>query len=432
MEFKSIIGSRRDGKGNTNEELIFLANGAASGLIPDYQLSAWLMAAYLRPLSEQETAWLTLAMANSGDKVDLSGLPRPWVDKHSTGGVGDKTTIVLLPLLAACGLTVVKMSGRGLGITGGTVDKLSSIPGFRLDLSPEELKDQAGKIGIALTGQTPDLAPADKVLYSLRDSTATVGSIPLIVSSILSKKMAGGAEVIVLDVKCGNGAFMRTRDEARSLATALKNTADLCGLTVRTSISDMAQPLGHSVGNALEVKEAIRTLEGQPGRFAELCVQLAGLTLETCGHCKSMSEGVSKAREALSSGQALEKARQWFLAQGAIVDVIASPNSLPQAKFVKTLTYDGPPAWVETIDAERCGKVVMSMGGGRINKESPIDLSVGVILNMEVGSHVEPNSPLFTVYGSSDIQTEQSAMELLEAFQFSSIPIAPTNALLEF
>ncbi|HZH98209.1 MAG TPA: thymidine phosphorylase, partial [Fimbriimonadaceae bacterium] len=230
MDVQRFIATRRDRGRHTREDLSWFAKAAAAGEIPDYQLSAWLMAAYLNPLDEQETAWLTVAMAESGQRLDLTGLPKPWVDKHSTGGVGDKTTLVLLPLLAACGLTCVKMSGRGLGITGGTIDKLSSVPGFRTDLSPEEMKKQAGEIGLALTGQTPDLAPADKVLYALRDATATVSSMPLIVSSILSKKLAGGAEALVLDVKCGSGAFMKTRSEADALAESLASTAALAGL----------------------------------------------------------------------------------------------------------------------------------------------------------------------------------------------------------
>ena len=232
MDIQTIIATKRDGKKHTREELRWLTRAAATKSVPDYQLAAWLMAAFIHPLDQEETAWLTLEMADSGERLDLTGLPKPWVDKHSTGGVGDKTSIVVLPILAACGLTVVKMSGAGLGITGGTVDKLSSIPGFRLDLSPDEMKSQAKRIGLALTGQTPNLAPADKTLYSLRDTTATVASVPLIVSSILSKKVAGGADTVVLDVKCGSGAFMRNLDEAKTLAEALIATAKLVGLNL--------------------------------------------------------------------------------------------------------------------------------------------------------------------------------------------------------
>ncbi|MCH7945802.1 MAG: thymidine phosphorylase, partial [Armatimonadetes bacterium] len=284
MDFQDIIAAKREGRANSVEELRFLSQGAADGSLSDEELTAWLKAAYQNTLSATETADLTLAMAESGERLDLAGLPKPWVDKHSTGGVGDKTTIVLLPLLAACGMTVVKMSGRGLGITGGTVDKLGSVPGFRLDLTPEEMKEQAGRIGLAITGQTPRLAPADKKLYALRDVSGTVGSVPLIVSSILSKKIAGGAETVVLDVKCGSGAFMKTLPEAQALAQALVETARLCGLDLHLSITDMDQPLGRAVGNALEVKEAIRVLQGsETGRFRDLCLHFAGRALAAVG-----------------------------------------------------------------------------------------------------------------------------------------------------
>ncbi len=284
VDVQNISSKRQQGLGNSRQELRIVADGAADGSLTDEELTAWLKAAYDHPLSPEETAQLTLAMAESGERLDLTGLPKPWVDKHSTGGVGDKTTIVLLPLLAACGLTVVKMSGRGLGITGGTVDKLGSVPGFRLDLSPDEMKEQAGRIGIALTGQTPRLAPADKRLYALRDVTGTVGSVPLIVSSILSKKIAGGAETVILDVKCGSGAFMKTLLKAEALAQALQDTANLCALNLHTSITDMDQPLGHAVGNALEVKEAIRVLKGEEiGRFRDLCLHFAGKALLATG-----------------------------------------------------------------------------------------------------------------------------------------------------
>lgn len=303
MNFQDIIAAKRDGLKHTKPELEWLAKAAACGEVPDYQLSAWLMAAYLHPLDSEETAWLTLSMAGTGERLDLTGLPKPWVDKHSTGGVGDKTTIVLLPLLAACGLTMVKMSGRGLGITGGTVDKLLSVPGFRMDLTPEELKAQAKRIGLAITGLTPNLAPADKVLYALRDATATVDSIPLIVSSILSKKIAGGAETVVLDVKAGSGAFMKTVPEARKLASALSDTAAIAGLKTRLAITDMSQPLGRTVGNSLEVEEAGAVLTGnEPSRFAELCLDLAALTLVAVGVEPGMDRARAKALHALAGG----------------------------------------------------------------------------------------------------------------------------------
>ncbi|RYG20005.1 thymidine phosphorylase, partial [bacterium] len=333
MTLLPIIARRRDGQRHSEAELRELANAAAVGSVPDYQIAAWLMAAYLNPLDEEQTAWLTLAMADSGQRLDLTSLPKPWVDKHSTGGVGDKTTLVLLPLLAACGLTMVKMSGRGLGITGGTLDKLSSVEGLRLDLTPERLIEVAREVGFALGGQTAQLAPADGVLYSLRDATGTVASMPLIVSSILSKKIAGGAETIVLDVKCGSGGFMRTLDEARELARWLRTIGERCGLRVRCAITDMSTPLGAAVGNALEVREAWDVLSGVPLsepviRFRELCLDLAGLALET-----SEAGDRAKAEEALTSGKAAQKFEAWLRAQGATSGV----EALPSAPVVRTV-----------------------------------------------------------------------------------------------
>ncbi|MDR3690610.1 MAG: thymidine phosphorylase [Fimbriimonas sp.] len=431
MDFRSILEARRDGGRNSLDDLRVLADGAAKELIPDYQLSAWLMAAYLNPLDADETAWLTMAMAESGDRVDLTGLPKPWVDKHSTGGVGDKTSIVLIPLLAACGLTVVKMSGRGLGITGGTVDKLSSIPGFRLDLTPDELKDQAQRIGLALTGQTPNLAPADKVLYALRDATATVGSIPLIVSSILSKKLAGGAETVVLDVKCGRGAFMPTLDRARLLAASLSTTGAKCGLKTRIAISDMNQPLGRSVGNALEVREAIRVLQGEQGRFTNLCIELAGLVLEASGLAPDQVSGREVAARTLESGLAALKAREWFAAQGATIDVLAFPDALPRAKFSQSVLFDGPSGWVQTIDAETIGKTVVAIGGGRRTKTDSILLGVGLELDVEVGSPVARGSVLCTVHAESEQEAVWAAQQARGAFTLSETPIQPFDAFIE-
>ncbi len=405
MDFRETLSARRDGLTNTPEQLESLALGAADGSIPDYQLSAWLMAAYLNPLSAQETADLTMAIAESGERLDLTGLPKPWVDKHSTGGVGDKTTIVLLPLLAACGLTVVKMSGRGLGITGGTVDKLLSVPGFRMDLTPEEMKAQASRIGLAITGQTPRLAPADKKLYALRDVTGTVGSVPLIVSSILSKKLAGGCETVVLDVKCGSGAFMKTLEQASELASWLKQIGQLCGLNLHLSITDMEQPLGRAVGNALEVKEAIRVLRGEAGRLRDLCVHFAGMALSAVGR-----GGAEDAKLALENGSALAKAREWFFAQGADSAAFESEDwcrstTLHEVQAVR----DG---WVSRVDARTIGQVVVDMGGGRKRKDDEIDPSAGVVLHVEVGDRVSKGDLLAEIHGpETDVRP---AFEIVE------------------
>lgn len=423
MNVVDLIAKKRDHGIHTYEELSFLAQGAATGLIPDYQLSAWLMAAYLNPLDEQETAWLTKAMAESGERIDLEGLPKPWVDKHSTGGVGDKTTLVLLPILAACGLTVVKMSGRGLGITGGTIDKLGSIPGFRLDLRPEEMKSQAARIGLALTGQSPNLAPADKALYALRDVTATVGSIPLIVSSILSKKIAGGADTIVLDVKCGSGAFMETLPEAEKLAQALVRTGALLGLSVKASISDMAQPLGSMVGNALEVREAFEVLSGNAPdkRFLNLCLHYSGETLDACGKAGSIEDGKAQAEDAIGSGEALAKFKEWVSAQGG--DGFWDTNSLPKAKVIEPIRVGGPGGYVQSIDARAIGQAVIDLGGGRKKKDDQLDLSVGIELMVRVGQQVQTGTDLAQVHAGSREALIEVGPAISKAFTFSESPV---------
>ncbi len=418
------------------KDLEYLALGAALGTIPDYQLAAWLMAAYLRPLSEDETVDLTLAMAGSGGRVDLSGLPKPWVDKHSTGGVGDKTSIVLLPLLALCGLTIVKMSGAGLGITGGTIDKLGSIPGFRLDLSIAELKEQARKIGVALTGQTPELAPADKALYALRDATATVRSLPLIVSSILSKKIAGGAETVVLDVKCGSGAFMRNLEEAGELAASLAQVGRRCGLNVKIAVTDMDQPLGSAIGNALEVLEALQVLSGIGGslsgpsrRFRELCLSLSGEVLAASGLCPDEEEGRRRAESALHSGEAAAKAEQWIAAQGGPVTLKHTVASLPTAPVRKLFTADRA-GWIKRLDAAEVGAVVVDLGGGRHQKGDAIDPSVGVVVHAGVGDQVRSGQPLFEIHARSDAEGTAAVEGVRAAFRFSSEPVQPGPLIL--
>lgn len=404
--------------------------GAVDGSIPDYQLTAWLMGAYLNPLGLDETAWLTTAMAESGERMDLGGLPKPWVDKHSTGGVGDKTTLVLAPLLAACGLTVVKMSGRGLGITGGTIDKLASVPGFRTDLEPEQMVAQAGRIGVALTGQTPRLAPADKTLYALRDATQTVASLPLIVSSILSKKIAGGAETVVIDVKAGSGSFMPTFEAADELATWLREVGTRCGLNVKTAITDMDQPLGRAVGNAVEVKEALRVLKGvEVGRFRDLCVALAGLTLAASGRADDAEHGRVQAEEALASGKALAKAFEWFEAQGADLSVFETENwaVAPSRRELRTLTK----GWVASLSAGVVGQAVADLGGGRRRKEDAVDPTVGVELAVEVGAFVEAGHVWATVLAACESDADLASRAVESALALSDEPVAPRPVVLK-
>ena len=430
MSIADILATRRDGRPHTEGQIRSLVQGAVDGSIPDYQLTAWLMGAYLNPLGLDETAWLTTAMAESGERMDLGGLPKPWVDKHSTGGVGDKTTLVLAPLLAACGLTVVKMSGRGLGITGGTIDKLASVPGFRTDLEPEQMVAQAGRIGVALTGQTPRLAPADKTLYALRDATQTVASLPLIVSSILSKKIAGGAETVVIDVKAGSGSFMPTFEAADELATWLREVGTRCGLNVKTAITDMDQPLGRAVGNAVEVKEALRVLKGvEVGRFRDLCVALAGLTLAASGRADDAEHGRVQAEEALASGKALAKAFEWFEAQGADLSVFETENwaVAPSRRELRTLTK----GWVASLSAGVVGQAVADLGGGRRRKEDAVDPTVGVELAVEVGAFVEAGHVWATVLAACESDADLASRAVESALALSDEPVAPRPVVLK-
>jgi len=419
MSIREIIQDRRDGKVQTYQQFEELARSCVDKSAKDYQLSAWLMAAYLNPLNPQETADLTLALARSGETLDISGLPKPHIDKHSTGGVGDKTSIALLPILAACGATMVKISGRGLGITGGTIDKLTSIPGFSTDLSPEQMIEQASRIGIALSGQTPELAPADKTLYALRDATETVGSIPLMVASILSKKVAVGAETIVLDVKCGSGAYMKDFEHAKALAHALKETGSKLGLTVRIAITDMDCPLGCMVGNALEVKEAFATLKGEAkGRFPGLIRELGSLVLEASGLAKDISEAKSKIEQAITSGRAAEKARQWIEAQGGNASVIDNLSLLPSAtcQIEVTALETG---WISRIDAQAIGEAAVELGAGRKTKEDSLDLGAGIELRVEVGDKVEQGQAIAVVYGANQELLETQKQSIAEAFDIS-------------
>lgn len=432
------IVAKRDGKANSAEQLWNLAQSAGAGTVPDYQLSAWLMAAYLNGLSPKETANLTLAMAESGERLDLSGIPGPHLDKHSTGGVGDKTTLVVLPILASCGVTMVKMSGRGLGITGGTIDKLESIPGFRTDLSPEEMTSQARRIGIALSGQTPRLAPADGALYSLRDVTGTVANISLITASILSKKIAGGAETVVLDVKCGSGAFMKTLPEAEALARSLVETGKLCGLKVSAVITDMDQPLGMAVGNAIEVVEAASCLspvfahnalagnsEKDPAsRFFLLCIELAGHALQEVGLGDK-----STAEQCVLSGQARAKFQEWMSSQGATIDVSHEVDWSPQ-KFSSVITYDGPRGWVKKVDAQVIGEVLTSLGGGRAVKTDSIDPTVGIYVHFQVGNEIATGDPSFLVFAKDEKSFLEVRDKLSAAIDVSPEPVPQRNPIL--
>ena len=425
MRAIDIIEKKRDGLELTTEEIDFFIQGYTRGDIPDYQAAAWLMAVYLRGMTERETRDLTLAMARSGEMLDLSDVAPVVADKHSSGGIGDKVTLVVAPIVAACGVPVGKMTGRGLGFTGGTVDKLESIPGFRTDLSPQEFKAQLARIGIVITGQSENLAPADRKLYALRDVTGTVSSLPLIVSSIMSKKLAGGATTILLDVKVGSGAFMKTVNEASRLAEAMVRLGRELGRRVGALVSDMNQPLGWAVGNALEVREAIGVLhEEGPPDLREHCLVVAAEMLALAGRVADSTEGVELAAQAIADGSAWRKFRALVAAQGGDVRFVDEPDRLPRAPLVEPIPAptDG---YLQKVDAAQVGMAVVDLGGGREKKGDPIDHSVGVIVHYKVGDRVQKGTPLCTIHASDRVRLERAKVRLLEAHTIGPEPVPP-------
>ncbi|HLV80768.1 MAG TPA: thymidine phosphorylase, partial [Chthonomonadaceae bacterium] len=396
-----IIARKRDGAELTAEEIGGFVRGVTDGCIADYQVSAWLMAVYLQGMTARETRDLTLAMRDSGAKIDLSGLKNgPALDKHSTGGVGDKTTLIVVPMLAALGVPMLKMSGRGLGFSGGTVDKLESIPGFRTNLSVGEAKAQVERIGAALIAQSKELAPADGILYALRDVTATIASIPLIASSILSKKLAGGAQRIVLDVKVGRGSFMKTRAQAESLARTLVDLGKEAGVPTSAALTAMDEPLGRMVGNALEVREAILVLQNDPESeplLRALCVELAGHGLLAVGKAATQEEGNALAERALVSGGAAAKFAEIIAAQGGPDGCAAILAALPQSPLQREVPA-GCEGVVAALDAEVIGRLAMEMGAGREKKGERIDPAVGIALHAKTGDNVTRNDSLATLH----------------------------------
>jgi len=397
MRFVDIIEKKKQGLALTSQEIEYWINGYVAGTIPDYQVAALLMAIVLKGMDERETFDLTIAMRNSGDVFDLSGIDGIKVDKHSTGGVGDKTSLALMPMVAACGAKVAKMSGRGLGFTGGTLDKLESIPGLSIALTVEQLRRQVAEIGIAIVGQTGDLVPADKKLYALRDVTATVDSLPLIASSIMSKKLAAADDVIVLDVKYGDGAFMHKPEQAEQLAVEMIRIGQRYGRKICAIMSSMDQPLGRAVGNALEVKEAIETLKGRgPDDFTELCVRTGALMLTKAGLDQG-GRGLELMRDAIASGRALGKLRQMIAAQGGDPLVCDDPGRLPQARQVTELRSDRE-GYVKALPAMAIGILAMELGAGRATKEQDVDPAVGIVLGVKVGDRVAPGTLLASVH----------------------------------
>lgn len=400
MRMVDLIEKKRDGHELSTEEINFIISGYTDGTIPDYQVSALTMAIVFRGMSERERADLTMAMVESGDQINLSQIEGIKVDKHSTGGVGDTTTLVLGPLVAAVGVPVAKMSGRGLGHTGGTIDKLESVEGFHVEIDNDEFIQLVNKNKIAVIGQSGNLTPADKKLYALRDVTATVESIPLIASSIMSKKIAAGADAIVLDVKTGAGAFMKTLDDSRELAHAMVRIGNNVGRRTMAVISDMSQPLGFAIGNALEVKEAIDTLKGEgPADLTELCLTLGSHMVYLAERANSLPEARTMLEKAMEDGSALEKLKVFLSSQGGDGSIVDHPEKLPQAKFIVELEAkeDG---YVAEIVADEVGTAAMLLGAGRVTKESVIDLAVGLVLRKKIGDHVKKGDSLVTIYSN--------------------------------
>ena len=425
MRAVDIIIKKRDGKELSREEIEFFIDGFTRGEIPDYQASAWAMAVLLRGMTERETTDLTMAMAHSGETLDLTGVVPIAVDKHSTGGVGDKTTLVVEPVVAACGLPVGKMSGRGLGFSGGTLDKMESIPGYRTNLSREEFIDQLRREGLVLTGQSGDLAPADGKLYALRDVTGTVPSIPLIASSIMSKKIAAGAQAIVLDVKIGLGAFMENLEEGRKLARLMVAIGELSGRKVVALLSDMNQPLGWAVGNALEVREALDTLRGSgPEDFREHCLVAAAHMLVVGRKAANLEAARSMAEDALESGRALESFRRLVQAQGGDVRYVDEPDRLPHAPLVETVPATRA-GYLLGINAREVGETSVELGAGRARKEDPIDYAVGIEIHHKVGDYVQAGEPLFTIHANDAAKLTAAKTRLLAAHQWSTEPVQP-------
>lgn len=408
-----ILAKKRDGKKLWNSEIAYWIKGCADGSIPDYQSSALLMAAYINGMDDEEMVDLTLAMLHSGQTVDLSDIEGIKVDKHSTGGVGDKTTLVIAPILAAAGLIVSKMSGRGLGHTGGTLDKLESIPGFKTQLTIEELKQQLKEIGLAVISQTDTLVPADRTLYALRDVTATVSSIPFIASSIMSKKLALGGDVIVLDCKYGSGAFMTDLQDSIELAKAMVKIGTAAGKQTSALITSMEQPLGDRVGNALEVMEAIDTLNGKgPEDFSRLCLNLAGEIIYQAGKATNREKSVQLAKEILKGGKAKEKFKQLLQAQGGDISVIEDFSQLPQADCV-TSYYTRQSGYIQKIDAAKVGQAALILGAGRVKKNDDIDLAAGILFLAKTGAKIESGGQIAFLYSANQNQA-QKAVQLLD------------------
>ena len=427
MRMVDLITKKRDGGVLTNEEIDFFIDGYVEGKIPDYQVSALLMAIVFKGMTNDEIVHLTDRMEHSGDVMDLSDIPGKKVDKHSTGGVGDKTSLALGPMVAACGAIVAKMSGRGLGHTGGTLDKLESIPGMNVFMEESRFIEILREIGVAIAGQTGHLVPADKKLYALRDVTGTVESIPLIASSVMSKKLASGSDCILLDVKFGNGAFMKTREDAKKLAKIMCAIGNSLNRDTRAVLTSMEQPLGHAVGNALEVKEAIDTLHGHgPKDFQDLCYQSGAIMLEQAGIAESEEEGLKMLHKVVEDGSAFEKFRQMVIAQGGDVSYIDNPEKFPLAKHIVEVKASKP-GYIKHIVALEIGESAMRLGAGRETFDDIIDMAAGIVLNKKVGDKVAKGDTLCVVHTNKDdfasiLKDIEKAFTIVDGF----VPYPPT------
>lgn len=425
MRMVDIIEKKRDGQELTTAEINFFIEGYTKGEIPDYQASALAMAIYFQDMNDRERADLTRAMVESGDTIDLSAIDGVKVDKHSTGGVGDTTTLVLAPLVASLGVPVAKMSGRGLGHTGGTIDKLESIAGFHVELTCEQFIDLVNRDKVAVIGQSGNLTPADKKLYALRDVTGTVNSIPLIASSIMSKKIAAGADAIILDVKTGDGAFMKTQEDAEELAHAMVRIGNHVGRKTIAIISDMSQPLGFAIGNALEVKEAIETLQGKgPKDLTELVLTLGSQMVILAGKAKTSEEAKEMLLDAIHSGKALAKFKEFLANQGGDASIVDDLTKLPQAKYKIELPAKQS-GYISRMVADEIGVASMILGAGRATKEDVIDLAVGLVLHKKVGDKVEEGESILTIYSNRE-NVEDVKQKLYDNIFIADTATAPT------
>ena len=419
MRMYDLIMKKRNGGTLTREEIEYMITEYTAERIPDYQMSAMMMAIYFQGMNAEETVALTMAMANSGDMLDLNAISGVKVDKHSTGGVGDKTSIALTPMVAACGVKIAKMSGRGLGHTGGTIDKLESFAGFTTGISAEHFLAQVNDIGVSIMGQTADIAPADKKLYALRDVTATVDNMSLIASSIMSKKLASGADAIVLDVKTGSGAFMKKEQDAFALAREMVTLGNMAGRKTIAVVSDMDQPLGRAVGNALEVEEAIATLRGEgPEDFTQLCMTLGTYMLIAGGAASDEKDAAQKLHRVVEDGSALSKLAEFVQAQGGDSNAVYDTSLLPKASIVEEITSDRG-GYVNKIDCDEIGICSLILGGGRETKESSIDLSVGLVLHRKVGDLVSQGDVLATIHANDREKLNAAKTRFLNAYHIS-------------